>query len=133
MLTSEKLHQLYPTPAPMLEVRKRYQSWSAMARGIGVSKDSLYQHRKALGIDKAKGSAIKDENSYADRLTVAQIDENFQQLIKGESKNVVTRYRITDLEAFKQDQRGYAGLELVNTEQGTTWNQVSHKVSVINR
>jgi hypothetical protein len=131
MKIAEKLLQLFPTIESLAEAKSKFPSWDAMARGIGLSKNSIYNHRKVLGMAIAKANAKKGTKSFADRLTTAEIDANIAKLIQGRSKNIVTCYKITNLEAFNKDVCGQEGLELIGTEHGSNWGQVSHKVSAI--
>lgn len=126
MRVSEKLLNLFPTPESITEMKKNYPTWKAMAKAAGISENSLYDHRRALGMEMADGNAKKKGRFFADYLTMPQIDENIQQLIKGESRNVVTTYKITDFKKFDQDPCGYEGLALVGIEHGSTWQQIGH-------
>lgn len=131
MTPSERLATLYPTPESITNARKGFTSWAAMSKALGFSKNSIFNHRKALGAKMSNRNAKKDAKSFCDRLTAPEINANIAKLMKGESKNIVTTYKITDLEAFEQDQRGYEHLELVGSEHGGNWGQVSCKVSAI--
>lgn len=121
----DKLTELFPTPKDMDTARNKYTSWAQLARAIGISKQSLYDYKEFLGmVGIANGT--KSKNFCFD--TVKTTDELIRDLIKGESKNIVTKYKIVDLELFRQNQRGYEGLEFVCTEQGTTWSRVSSQM-----
>ena len=133
MKINEKLLELYPTAKSLTEAKSKFPSWAAMAKKIGFTTSSIYEHRKVLGMEIAKANAKKGTKSFADRLTAPEIDANIAKLIQGRSKNIVTTYRIINEEAFEQDQRGYENLELISTEHGSNWGQVSHKVSAIKR
>ena len=125
----EKIKKLYPTARSITEAKKKYSSWAIMAKAIGVPESCLYTHRSSLGmVRKAKKAAAKELKSFADRLTSAQIDENIKKLVKGQSKNTVTKYKIVALEAFRKDQRGYNGLQLIGVESGSTWGQARRNV-----
>lgn len=128
MLVSEKLLKLFPTPESILEIKKNYSSWKAMCNAVGISENSLYDHRRALGMEVSEGNAKKKGRFFADYLTMPQIDENIRELVKGESKNVVTTYRIADWEKFNQNPCGYDGLALIGTEHGSTWQQIGHRM-----
>ena len=121
----DKLTELFPTPKDMEEARSKYTSWAQMARATGISQQSMYDYREYLGMTGIN-NGVKPKNFCFD--TVKTTDELIRELIKGESKNIVTKYKIVDLELFRQNQRGYEGLELVGTEQGTTWSRVSSKM-----
>lgn len=127
MRVSEKMSILFPTPESITEMKKNYPTWEAMAKAVGISKNSLYTHRRALGMEVSEGNARKKGRFFADYLTMPEIDENIRELVKGESKNVVTTYKITDFEKFNQDPCGYDGLALVGTKHGSTWQQIGHR------
>ena len=131
MKPSERLAILYPTIESMQQARKGFSSWDKMSSALGFSKNCIYVYRKALGMEMAKTGARKNSRSYKDSLTAPEIDANIAKLMQGRSKNVVTTYKITDLEAFNKDVCGQNGLQLINTEHGSNWGHVSHKVSAI--
>ena len=121
----DKLTELFPTPKDMDSARSKYTSWAQLARAIGISKQSLYDYKESLGM-VGINNGTKPKNFCFD--TVKTTNELIRELIKGESKNIVTKYKIVDLDLFRQNQRGYEGLELVGTEQGTTWSRVSSQM-----
>lgn len=121
MTVAQKLQHLYPTPESILSIRLNYKSWKSMAKSIGVPKDALRLHRKALGMEMESGRR-KPERKYADYLTMPEINANIRKMFK--SENVVTMYKITDMAAFEQNVCGDEGLVLVGKELGNTWDQV---------
>jgi hypothetical protein len=127
MLVSEKLAKLFPTPESLLSAKQNYSNWTVFAKAMGISKNSLYDHRRALGMNMGKGNASKQERKYADYLTMPEIDKNIQQMFGGESKNVVKTYRITNMAEFEKNVCGDEGLSLVGTEQGSTWGAIGHQ------
>jgi hypothetical protein len=120
-----KLEELFPTAESLTTARLKHSSWAEMSRAIGISNQSLYDYRECLDMTGIN-NGIKPKSYCFD--TVKTTNELIRELIKGESKNVVTKYKIVDLELFRQNQRGYEGLELIGTEQGTTWSQVSSQM-----
>lgn len=122
MKISEKLLILYPTAEDLLSARENFDSWNHMCKAISINPGTLLAHRRFLGIVEP----LQKPKHFADKLTAGQIDSNIKEMMRGESKNVVTVYRVTDAEAFKKDQRGYENLELVGQGSGSTWGQITH-------
>lgn len=112
MKVSEKLQQIFPTVDSLLTARQNYKSWKAMAGALGLSSDAILSRRKALGIIED----VKPERRYADYLTDEEIALNIREMF--ESRNVVTRYKTTNLDEFLKDPCGDEFLELVGVEQG---------------
>lgn len=123
-----KLQELYPTQEEMLRTRENYASWAQMARGIGITGQSVYDHREFLGMTKEE--AGKKTKNFC-MATNPETDALIKQLVQGESKNIVTRYKITDPALFFADPCGNKGLEYIGTEQGTSWGALKHCVSAI--
>jgi len=121
MTIANQLQQLYPTPESILSIRLNYKSWDSMAKAIGVPKDALRLHRKALGMEMQSGRK-KPERKYADYLTMPEINANIRKMFK--SENVVTTYRATNIEEFLRNPCSNNGLVLVGKKLGNTWDQV---------
>lgn len=118
----EKLSEIFPTSESLNAARLKHTSWAEMARAIGINKQSLYDYREYLGMTGAN-NGVKQKNFCFD--TVKVTDSLIKELLQGESKNIVTKYKITDPAAFYANPCGNDGLELIGTEKGTTWSQVS--------
>ena len=131
MTTPEKLLQLFPTPGSLTEVKKKYTSWKHMAKALGLSKASLYERRKVLGMKMVNQDTNQAARYFHDQLTASEIDANIKELVQGKGENMVTCYKITNMGAFEQDQKGYDNLELVGIEEGSNWGAISHKVKEI--
>jgi hypothetical protein len=128
MKIKDMLMKLYPTPESMLKDREKCNSWKQMGEMIGVTVYSLATHRRVLGIEKE--IAGKKGKNFCDA-TCTQVEANIKELLQGESKNIVKRYKIAEPDLFYRDQRGYRGLEYIGTEEGSVWRQLSHNVSAI--
>ena len=124
----EKLTEMLPTIESMVKAKESYISWVQMARSIGISKQSLYDYREFLGMMKEKGG--KKTKSFC-MATKPETDTLIKQLVQGESKNIVTKYKITDPALFFANPCGNKGLEYIGTEQGTSWGALRHCVSAI--
>ena len=119
MKVADKLKQIFPTPDSVLEVKKNYTTWLQMANAVGVSINSLFDHRKVLGMEMAKGNASKGGRQTV-HLTDDEIRENIREMV--ESRNVYVKYRITDMDEFMKNPCGNDGIELVGMEKGIVWN-----------
>ena len=124
----EKLTEILPTMESMVKAKELYISWAQMARSIGISKQSLYDYREFLGMMKEKGGKKTKNFCMATNL---ETDALVKQLAQGESKNIVTKYKITDPALFFANPCGNKGLEYIGTEQGTSWGALNHCVSAI--
>ena len=124
----EKLTEILPTMESMVEAKELYISWAQMARSIGISKQSLYDHREYLGMTKERAGKKTKNFCMATNL---ETDALVKQLAQGESKNIVTKYKITDPALFFANPCGNKGLEYIGTEQGTSWGALKHCVSAI--
>jgi hypothetical protein len=118
----EKLSEIFPTVESLNTARLKHTSWAEMSRAIGINKQSLYDYREYLGMTGAN-NGVKQKNFCFD--TVRTTNELIRELIQGESKNIVKKYKITDPVKFFTNPCGNDGLEFIGTEQGTTWSQVS--------
>ena len=119
----EKLTEILPTIESMVKAKELYISWAQMARSIGISKQSLYDYREYLGMTKER--AGKKTKNFC-MATKPETDALIKQLVQGESKNIVTKYKITDPALFFANPCGVDGLEIIGHEKGSTWREVSH-------
>ena len=124
----EKLTEILPTMESMVKAKELYISWAQMARSIGISKQSLYDHREYLGMTKER--AGKKTKNFC-MATKPETDALVKQLVQGESKNIVTKYKITDPALFFANPCGNKGLEYIATEQGTSWGALKNRVTAI--
>ena len=124
----EKLTEILPTMESMVKAKELYISWAQMARTIGISKQSLYDYREYLGMTKER--AGKKTKNFC-MATKPETDALIKQLVQGESKNIVTKYKITDPALFFMDTCGYEGLKYISTERGASWGALKNRVSAI--
>ena len=124
MTPKQKLTQLYPTLKSLNAARKNYKSWQAMADALNIHRQALYDYRTRLNAPTK--AILSKSRSTKDQLTDKQISANIKKLFSDEIKNVVTTYKILDMEEFDKDHSGMDGLELVGTEQGGVWGLVNN-------
>lgn len=125
MIASEKLQLLYPTPESLIKARSHFKSWDAMSAAIGLSKNALYDHRKALGMEMANKNAAKPGRKFAEYLTDAEISRNIREMFADEIVNVVTTYRVKDLDELLKNPCGDEHLEVVSVGQGGVWSMAN--------
>lgn len=115
-----RLRQLFPTISALQKAKAPYTTWAHLAKALGVSRESIYGYKRELGMEKEIKTKVPK------LLDNREINANVKELVGPVSRNIVTVYKIVDLEAFKRDQRGYEGLEYDRTEQGRTWGEIGH-------
>lgn len=127
MTPKQKLSELYPTALDIERDRQHYPSWAQMAKTIGVGIQALYDYRVSLKMATNKPKSIRPPASKSVRnKKETDITANIKALVGGESKNVVTKYKIVDHETYFKNPCGMDGLEFVGTEHGPNWQSILH-------
>lgn len=125
MTIKEQLKEKYPTAEALQKARDNYDSWTHMAQELGITKWSLKDYRRYLGM---KSEAPGKPKILHTDITHSVLDRNIKEMVGDESKNIVHKYKIVDPVAFFANPCGNDGLEYIGAEEGTTWRAVSHMI-----